>query len=75
MIELTDLHIDGKKNETTISHVNVMWLNVMSSCIATWLLIPIYLPVTDGDRVLVVDVIVFVVTVYVVVTGIGQENA
>ena len=47
----------------------------MSSCIATWLLIPIYLPVTDGDRVLVVDVIVFVVTVYVVVTGIGQENA
>ena len=53
----------------------------MSSCIATLLLIPIYLPVTDGDRVLVVGgglvvgVVVFVVTVYMVVTVTGQENA
>ena len=35
----------------------------------------IYLLVTDGVRVLAVDVAVFVVTVYVVVTVTGQENA
>ena len=35
----------------------------------------IYLLVTDGDIVLVVGVVVFVVTVYVVVTVTGQENA
>ena len=53
----------------------------MSSCIATWLLTSIYLLVTDGDRVLVVggvlvvDVVVFVITVCMVVTVTGQENA
>ena len=35
----------------------------------------IYLLVTDSDIVLVVGVVVFVVTVYVVVTVTGQENA
>ena len=79
MTELTDLHIDGKKeNETTVSHVSKMY------CICMMLLrdydhichlVSIYLLVTDSVKVLAVGVAVFVAIVYVVVTVTGQENA
>ena len=66
-----------------ISHVSMMyWICYFFMILSMLtLLLSIYLLVTDGDGVLVVDralvvgVVVFIVTVHVVVAITGQENA
>ena len=56
-----------------ISHVSMMYCFFM--IIIHFLLLSIYLLVTDGDGGLIVDVVVFIITVHVVETVTGQENA